>query len=78
MPVVLRVSVGSKYGAQHSQDWSALVNHIPGLQVVFPCTPYDAKGMLNTALAGSDPVIFFESQRLYDIGELFEKEVPAE
>jgi len=78
MPVVLRVSVGSKYGAQHSQDWSAIVNHIPGLQVVFPCTPYDAKGMLNTALAGSDPVIFFESQRLYDIGELFEKEVPAE
>ena len=36
------------------------------------------KGMLNTALAGSDPVIFFESQRLYDIGELFEKEVPEE
>jgi 2-oxoisovalerate dehydrogenase E1 component len=77
MPVVLRVSVGSKYGAQHSQDWSAIVSHIPGLQVVFPSTPYDAKGMLNTALAGSDPVIFFESQRLYDIGELFEKEVPA-
>jgi 2-oxoisovalerate dehydrogenase E1 component len=48
------------------------------LQVVFPSTPYDAKGMLNTALAGSDPVIFFESQRLYDIGELFEKEVPAD
>ena len=78
MPVVLRVSVGSKYGAQHSQDWCAIVSHIPGLQVVFPSTPYDAKGMLNTALAGSDPVIFFESQRLYDIGELFEKEVPAD
>ena len=78
MPVVLRVSVGSKYGAQHSQDWCAMVSHIPGLQVVFPSTPYDAKGMLNTALAGSDPVIFFESQRLYDIGELFEKEVPAD
>ena len=78
MPVVLRVSVGSKYGAQHSQDWSAIVSHIPGLQVVFPSTPYDAKGMLNTALAGSDPVVFFESQRLYDIGELFEKEVPAD
>ncbi len=77
MPVVLRVSVGSKYGAQHSQDWTAIVNHIPGLKVVFPATPYDAKGMLNTALAGSDPVVFFESQRLYDIGELFEKEVPA-
>jgi 2-oxoisovalerate dehydrogenase E1 component len=55
-----------------------MVSHIPGLQVVFPSTPYDAKGMLNTALAGSDPVIFFESQRLYDIGELFEKEVPAD
>ena len=77
MPVVLRVSVGSKYGAQHSQDWTALCNHIPGLKVVFPATPYDAKGLLNTALAGSDPVVFFESQRLYDIGELFEKEVPA-
>ena len=78
MPVVLRVPLGSKYGAQHSQDWCAIVSHIPGLQVVFPSTPYDAKGMLNTALAGSDPVIFFESQRLYDIGELFEKEVPAD
>ncbi len=77
MPLVLRVSVGSKYGAQHSQDWSALVNHIPGLKVVFPVTPYDAKGMLNTALAGTDPVVFFESQRLYDIGEMFEPEVPA-
>jgi 2-oxoisovalerate dehydrogenase E1 component len=78
MPVVLRVSVGAKYGAQHSQDWSALVNHMPGLKVCFPATPYDAKGMLNTALAGSDPVVFFESQRLYDIGELFEAEVPAD
>ncbi|MFU8780411.1 MAG: thiamine pyrophosphate-dependent enzyme [Kiritimatiellia bacterium] len=76
MPLVLRVSVGSKYGAQHSQDWSALVNHIPGLKVVFPVTPYDAKGMMNAALAGTDPVVFFESQRLYDIGEMFEKEVP--
>jgi len=76
MPLVMRVSVGSKYGAQHSQDWSALVNHIPGLKVVFPVTPYDAKGMLNAALSGTDPVIFLESQRLYDIGELFEEEVP--
>jgi 2-oxoisovalerate dehydrogenase E1 component len=76
MPLVLRVSVGSKYGAQHSQDWTALTNHIPGLKVVFPATPYDAKGLLNTALSGSDPVVFFESQRLYDMGELFEAEVP--
>jgi 2-oxoisovalerate dehydrogenase E1 component len=65
MPLVLRVSVGSKYGAQHSQDWSALCAHIPGLQVMFPATPYDAKGMLTRALRGTDPVVFFESQRLY-------------
>ena len=71
MPVVLRVSVGSKYGAQHSQDWTALISHIPGLKAVFPTTPYDAKGLMNTALAGTDPVVFFESQRLYDIGEQF-------
>jgi len=71
MPVVVRVSVGSKYGAQHSQDWSALVAHVPGLKVVFPATPYDAKGLMNAALQGTDPVIFFESQRIYDIGEMF-------
>lgn len=65
MPLVLRVSVGNKYGAQHSQDWSSLLAHIPGLQVMFPATPYDAKGMLNRALRGTDPVVFFESQRLY-------------
>ncbi len=73
MPVVIRVSVGSKYGAQHSQDWSSLVAHIPGLKVVFPATPYDAKGLMNCALHGTDPVIFFESQRIYDIGEMFNK-----
>ena len=72
MPLVLRVSVGSKYGAQHSQDWSSIVAHIPGLKAMFPATPYDAKGMLNLALRGTDPVVFFESQRLYDMGELFE------
>ncbi len=71
MPVVLRVSVGSKYGAQHSQDWTSLVAHIPGLKVVFPVTPYDAKGLMNSALQGTDPVVFFESQRVYDIGEQF-------
>lgn len=74
MPVVLRVSVGSKYGAQHSQDWSSLVAHIPGIKVVFPATPYDAKGLMNAALQGTDPVIYFESQRLYGIGEEFHKE----
>ncbi|MGB2868085.1 MAG: thiamine pyrophosphate-dependent enzyme [Bacteroidota bacterium] len=79
MPLVLRISVGSKYGAQHSQDWTSIVAHIPGLKVMFPATPYDAKGMLNLALSGSDPVIFFESQRLYEVGELFVKTgVPEE
>ncbi|MDX1934935.1 MAG: thiamine pyrophosphate-dependent enzyme [Capsulimonadales bacterium] len=71
MPVVLRVSVGSKYGAQHSQDWSALCAHIPGLKVVFPATPFDAKGLMYAALTGTDPVVFFESQRIYDQPELF-------
>ena len=71
MPITIRVSVGSKYGAQHSQDWTALTAHIPGLKVVFPSTPYDAKGLMNAALAGTDPVVFFESQRVYDFGEQF-------
>ncbi|RKX94308.1 MAG: dehydrogenase [Spirochaetes bacterium] len=74
MPLVLRVSVGNKYGAQHSQDWTAITAHIPGLKVMYPTTPYDAKGMLNLALSGTDPVVFFESQKLYGIGEMFEKE----
>jgi len=71
MPVVIRVSVGSKYGAQHSQDWSSLIAHVPGIKVVFPTTPYDAKGLMNSALQGTDPVVYFESQRIYDVGEQF-------
>lgn len=79
MPLVLRVSVGSKYGAQHSQDWTSIVAHIPGLKVMFPATAYDAKGMLNLALRGTDPVVFFESQRLYSEPEtLVEGGVPTE
>ncbi len=78
MPVVLRVSVGSKYGAQHSQDWSSMVTHIPGLKVAFPATPRDAKGLMYSALLGSDPVVFFESQRIYDQPEIFHPDgVPA-
>jgi 2-oxoisovalerate dehydrogenase E1 component len=79
MPLVLRVSVGAKYGAQHSQDWTSIVAHIPGLKVMFPATPYDAKGMLNLALRGTDPVVFFESQRLYSEPEiLVEGGVPVD
>lgn len=55
MPIVLRVSVGSKYGAQHSQDWTALTAHIPGLKVVFPATPYDAKGLMCAASTERTP-----------------------
>jgi len=71
MPVVVRMGVGSKYGAQHSQEWSSLCAHVPGLKVVYPVTPYDAKGLLNSALTGTDPVIYLESQSLYGKGELF-------
>ena len=77
MPVVLRISVGALYGAQHSQDWTSLAAHIPGLKVVFPATPYDAKGLMTSALNGTDPVLFFESQRLYGKGEEFHP-VPTE
>ena len=78
MPLVLRVSVGNKYGAQHSQEWTSMVASVPGLKAMYPATPYDAKGMLNYALRGTDPVVYFESQKLYGFGEMFEKEgVPA-
>jgi len=66
LPVTLRISVGSKYGAQHSQDWSSLLTHIPGLKVIYPATAYDAKGLMASALESNDPVVFVENQRLYD------------
>jgi len=72
VPVILRISVGAKYGAQHSQDWTSFISHVPGLKAVFPVTPYDAKGLMNAALNGTDPVVFFESQAIYDKGEEFE------
>jgi len=72
MPLVVRVTVGDRRGAQLSQDWSSLVAGIPGVKAYYPVTPTDAKGMLNLALAGTDPVVFFESGRLYDQVELFE------
>ncbi len=71
LPVVVRCPLGSRYGAQHSQDWTSLVAHIPGLKVVYPATAYDAKGLMAAALSSNDPVIFFESQRLYEVGEIF-------
>ena len=74
MPVVCRISVGAFYGAQHSQDWTSWGTHVPGIKIVYPATPYDMKGLMNSALSGSDPVLMFESQKLYDKGELFHKE----
>lgn len=75
VPVVLRLPSGSArlIAAQHSQSLEAWFLHVPGLQVVVPSTPYDAKGLLKTALRGKDPVIFMEYKRLYTI----EGEVPA-
>lgn len=79
VPMVLRVSVGAKYGAQHSQDWSSMVAGVPGLKVVFPATARDAKGLLASALKGNDPVVYFESQRLYDLPETVHADgVPVE
>jgi 2-oxoisovalerate dehydrogenase E1 component len=78
IPMVVRVSIGAKYGAQHSQDWSSMVAGVPGLKVVFPATARDAKGLLAAALAGNDPVVFFESQRLYDMPETVFPNVPSE
>lgn len=79
MPIVYRVTVGRQYGAQHSQDLASLCAHVPGLKVVYPATPYDAKGLLNAAMNGTDPVVFMEGQILYDKGEEFhEGGIPTE
>ena len=75
VPVVLRLPSGSArlIAAQHSQSLEAWFMHVPGLQVVVPATPYDAKGLLKTALRGKDPVLFMEYKRLYTV----EGEVPT-
>ncbi len=67
VPLVYRVSVGGGkgYGGQHSQTLEAMFCHIPGLYVVYPATPADAKGMLKSAIRDNNPVMFIESQLLY-------------
>lgn len=73
VPVVLRLPSGSArlIAAQHSQCLESWFMHIPGLQVAIPSTPYDAKGLMKSALRGKDPVIFVEYKRLYmDEGEV--------
>ncbi len=79
LPVVVRIPVGVAQGAQLSQDLSSLAASIPGLRVIYPVTPYDMKGLLTTALSSDDPVLIFESQRVYSMGECFhEGGVPVE
>lgn len=67
IPLVLRTSAGAGRGnaAQHMQSLEAWFCHIPGLKVVMPSTPYDAKGLLNSAILDNDPVIFIEHKLLY-------------
>jgi len=67
VPLVIRASAGAGkgYGGQHSQTLESLFCHIPGLYVVYPATPYDAKGMLKSAIRDNNPVLFVESQGLY-------------
>jgi len=72
-PVVIRGMYGAGFRAasQHSQCLYPLFTHIPGLKVVLPSNPYDAKGLLIQAIRDDDPVIFFEHKMLYDdIGEV--------
>ncbi|HEY8291674.1 MAG TPA: alpha-ketoacid dehydrogenase subunit beta [Thermomicrobiales bacterium] len=74
-PLVVRAPFGGGiHGAlYHSQSVEALFAHIPGLKVVIPGTPYDAKGLLKAAIRDPDPVLFFEHKRMY---RLFRQEVP--
>lgn len=69
VPLVVRASVGGGkgYGGQHSQTLESMFAHIPGMHVAYPCTPYDAKGLLKTAIRDDNPVMFVESQLLYGI-----------
>ena len=66
VPLVIRAPVGATgRAAQHSQSLEAWFMHTPGLKVVFPSTPYDAKGLLKSAIRDDNPVMFFEHKLLY-------------
>ncbi len=69
LPLVIRASVGGGkgYGGQHSQTLESVFAHIPGLYVAYPSTPYDAKGMLKSAIRDNNPVMFVEAQLLYGL-----------
>ncbi len=69
VPMVLRTTIGAtrRSAAQHSQSLQVWFSHIPGLKVVMPSTPYDAKGLLKTAIRDDGPVAFFEDKLMYNI-----------
>ena len=76
VPMVIRCSVGGGkgYGGQHSQSLESIFAHIPGTYVVYPSNPYDAKGLIKTAIRDDNPVVFVEGQLLYNMKGV----VPAE
>lgn len=76
-PMVLRTTMGAgrRSAAQHSQSLQAWFAHIPGLKVVLPSTPYDAKGLLKSAIRDSNPVVFMEDKMMYQTNK---GHVPAE
>src|ERR1700678_4468938 len=67
VPMVMRTTLGAarRSAAQHSQSLHAWFCHVPGLKVVLPSTPYDAKGLLKSAIRDDNPVIFFEDKMMY-------------
>ncbi|MGB8495672.1 MAG: alpha-ketoacid dehydrogenase subunit beta [Candidatus Acidiferrum sp.] len=67
VPMVLRTTLGAtrRSAAQHSQSLHAWLSHVPGLKVVLPSTPYDAKGLLKSAIRDENPVVFFEDKMMY-------------
>ena len=75
-PIVFRTTMGAtrRSAAQHSQSLQAWVSHVPGLKVVMPSTPYDAKGLLKTAIRDENPVVFIEDKLMYKM----KGPVPAE
>ena len=69
VPMVMRTTLGAarRSAAQHSQSLHAWFSHVPGLKVVLPSTPYDAKGLLKTAIRDDNPVVFFEDKMSYKL-----------
>jgi pyruvate/2-oxoglutarate/acetoin dehydrogenase E1 component len=69
VPLVVRTTIGAGRGAaaQHSQSMQAWVAHVPGLKVVMPSTPYDAKGLLKSSIRDNNPIIFLEDKMSYDV-----------